>query len=133
MLEPPTLALAEPEGPGHLIDCPGRLVGLITILARRGQQPFHGEFGRGLEIQLEPVGGAGPAVMGLQGLEMEIGDRRRGQERRLDLEDPAIGKKATDCRKQLRPEAQRLGRSGWFPITGHSAIIPFRRRRTNRG
>src|SRR5690606_6841733 len=81
---------------------------LVDAAAAGGQQPFHGEFRRGL--QPEPAGrrGTRPGIGQRQALEVRIAGGGADQHRRLHLQHLPLGKETADGREQRRPPSQVL-------------------------
>jgi hypothetical protein len=88
---------------------------LVDGAAACRQQPFHGELGRGLKVEVATAVCALSAVATHQGLEVEVGDRGRGEERGLDFQHLASGEEGADPGEGLGAEVEGFGRSGGAP------------------
>jgi hypothetical protein len=107
-------------------DC---LADLVDRPAAGGEQPLHGELRGGLKKEIPSSIGAGAAVPTAQGLEVEVGDRRRGEQGSFHLEDLALGEEHADLRQDLSAQAKHLHRSGRAPgvaFRGHCRATPRR-------
>jgi hypothetical protein len=68
-----------------------------------------------LEVESLAVGGTRSPVAAIQGVEVEIGDRGRGEEWRLDFEHSALGEEGTDFSEDVGAEMEGFGTCGWAP------------------
>jgi hypothetical protein len=102
----PIARLAVADRPADLVDRP----------AAGGEQSFHGELRGGLKEEVASPVRAGAAVPTAQGLEVEVGDRRRGEQGSLHLEDLALGEERADPGQNLGAEAESFHRGRWAPV-----------------
>jgi len=68
--------------------------------AARRQQALHMIFRAGHQIEIQPLGVAGPHETGFKRHQVDIRDRRLAHAGRFHLQHAAIGKKATNLRHQ---------------------------------
>ncbi len=86
------------------------------------QEPFHAEFGRGLQVQIDAPGEHRPLVVGQERLQCRIGTGATAGEWRLDLEHAGIGKIVPQLGQHRGPGTQCLQVRARSPIGVRQAL-----------